>query len=313
MANTNNLFLDFERNLGITDSKNDRLVHSRENLREKIRRYFKDNHPGYNPKFWIQGSYKMGTMIRTKDDTCDVDDGVYFKSNPDDVSCTTLQTWVKKAVDDVTDDIIHKKKCITVNYKADYNIDLPVYLFDKTQDAHPKLAVKDSDWRNDDPKEMIKAFNNAKNNQDQLLRVVKYLKAWCDHKREKMPSGLAMTILAMDNFQNHDRDDISLKYSLIEIERSLKKSFSCIVPATPYDDLFLNFDESRKTHFLDNLSSFIADAKKAVDEEKNQLKSSKLWQKHLGPRFPDGKDVDEETPSGKSLYSTIGISSPYYE
>lgn len=313
MANSNNLFLDFDRDLVITSSKRDRLVRSRENLREKIRKHFEVSHPDYNPKFWIQGSYKMGTTIRTKDDTCDIDDGVFFKSNPGNVSCTTLQTWVKEAVEGITDDIIHKKKCITVNYKADYNIDLPVYLFDKSKDSHPKLAVKYSDWRADDPKEMVDAFNNTKNNNGQLLRIVRYLKAWCDYKKEKMPSGLAVTILSMNNFQKHDRDDVSLKYTLIEIEKSLKILFTCIVPATPYDDIFLNFDENRRRNFLDNLSNFISDAKKAVDEEKNRLKASKLWQKHLGLRFPDGKDYDEELTDGKSLYSTIGNSSPYYE
>lgn len=312
MADTHNLFLDFNNNLLIPASKKEKLICSRDSLRNKIRSHFKEKHPKYSPKFWIQGSYKMGTTIRTKDDTCDIDDGVYFNSNPENITCTTLQTWVKDAVEGTTDDIEHKKKCITVNYKADYNIDLPVYLFDEKKDIHPKLAVKNSVWRDDDPKEMVNAFNEEKDDDGQLLRIVRYLKAWCDYKREKMPSGLSMTILAMNNFQKNDRDDVSLKFSLIEIEKSLNRSFKCNVPAVPYDDLFLDYDDVQKKNFLDNLSSFITDAKKAVDEEKNKLKSSKLWQKHLGPRFPNGEDVDEESTDGKSLFSTIGSSRPYF-
>ena len=83
-------------------------------------------HEGYTPTFFTQGSYKLGTCIRTEDDKCDVDDGVYFKSNPDGVPGTTLQNWVFDAVNGVTDATpMHKKKCIRVNYVSGYNIDLP--------------------------------------------------------------------------------------------------------------------------------------------------------------------------------------------
>jgi hypothetical protein len=236
MADLNNLFQKFNTEIQITDSKKDRMIISRENLRKKIKDYFKNNHDEYTPSFYIQGSYKIGTLIRTKDDTCDIDDGVWFDSNPNDVTCTTLQTWVKNAVEGTTDDIQHRKKCITVNYKADYNIDLPIYVYDEENDENPSLAIKNGDWREDDPKEMIDAFNTAKDSKGQLLKIVRYLKAWCDYKREKMPSGLAMTILAMNNFQTNNRDDIALKFTLIEIEKALKKKFECIVPAKAIAD-----------------------------------------------------------------------------
>jgi hypothetical protein len=313
MANSHNLFQVFNTDLQITDTKKNRLINSRDNLRKKIKDYFTEKHPGYYPKFFMQGSYKMGTLIRRKDDTCDIDDGVYFNSNPDGVTCTTLQTWVKNAVEGTTDSISHRKKCITVDYKADYNIDLPVYLFDKDAVDHPSLAIKDGDWREDDPKEMISAFNNAKDKNGQLLRIVRYLKAWCDYKRQKMPSGLAMTVLAIDNIQTNDRDDVALKFTLIEIEKELKRHFKCIVPATPNDDIFAEYDESRKNNFMSNLADFIADAKKAVDEEKNQLRASHLWQKHLGERFPDGKDEDEEKVAASTIAPVVGASKPYYE
>jgi hypothetical protein len=216
-------------------------------------------------------------------------------------------------VEGTTDSISHRKKCITVDYKADYNIDLPVYLFDKDAEDHPSLSIKDGDWREDDPKEMISAFNNAKDKNGQLLRIVRYLKAWCDYKRQKMPSGLAMTVLAIDNIQTNGRDDVALKFTLIEIEKELKRHFKCIVPATPNDDIFAEYDESRKNNFMSNLADFIADAKKAVDEEKNQLRASHLWQKHLGERFPDGKDEDEEKVAASTIAPVVGVSKPYYE
>lgn len=309
MANCNILLKKFSQELNITPTKLSGLMDSKDSIREKVKNYFKDKHPSYKPKFWIQGSYKMKTMIRTKYDTCDLDDGVYFQSNPDNVSAETLQTWVENAVSNITQDVSHRKKCITINYKGDYSIDLPIYLFDEEKDEHPSLAIKENGFREDDPKEMVSAFKNKKNTNDQLLRIVRYLKAWCDYKREKMPSGLAMTILVMNNIQFNYRDDIALKYTLIEIQKVLKNKFECIVPATPFDDIFSDFTIERKNNFLSNLDDFVSDAKKAIDE-KNQLKASNLWKKHLGDRFPDGDDKDE-TSDIDNIKKIATKSTPY--
>ena len=80
MANCNNLFNDFHGEIIIGKTKSDRMMSSKNSLRAKIRKWFKENHPDYEPKFFIQGSYKMKSGIRTKEDICDLDDGVYFFS-----------------------------------------------------------------------------------------------------------------------------------------------------------------------------------------------------------------------------------------
>ena len=287
------------------------MIASRTNLRNKIKSYFAEKHPGYFPTFFIQGSYKLGTTIRTKDDKCDLDDGVYFKSNPDNVSGKTLQDWIFDAVAGTTDALpIHKRKCIRVDYCAGYNIDIPVMVFDKNIDEHPLLAIKDSDFRTDDPKEFVDYYIKRKN--DQMNRMVKYLKAWCDHKQETMPSGIVMTILTLKYFSSNNRDDIALKYLLIEIEKDLKKNFKCLMPTTPKDDLFEDYSGSKKNTFMDSLSEFIQDAKFAIDET-NQLKASRLWKKHLGDRFPLGEDKEEKQNDTTSLVSIIGLSKPYHQ
>lgn len=315
MANCDDLFQNYNTELQITKTKKDAIKRSDKDLRTSIRTFFKKEHPKYNPTFYIQGSSKTKNRIRTKDDTCDLDDGVYFKDNPENVTSTTLQSWVKDAVDGTTDATpSHRKKCITVDYKAGYNIDLPVFLFDADKDAHPKLAVKHEGFKEDDPKEFIEEFNRLKDDEGQLIRITRYLKGWCDYKREKMPNGLSMTVLAMKHLQKNDRDDVALKYTLIEIERDLKWFFQCVMPTTPKDNLFADYDDTRKKNFLDNLANFIADAKTAVDEEKNQLKASCHWQKHLGKTyFPDGKDEDERSAAGAALTGTIGRARPYYD
>jgi hypothetical protein len=313
MANCNNLFKEFngEGFLKVPQTKIDKIDLSSEHVRKVITDYFAKHHPKYIPKFYRQGSIKMGTVIRTKDDTCDLDDGIYFKDNPDNVTCTTLQQWVKDAVDGITDSTpSHRKKCITIDFKAGYNIDYPVLIFDKNKQVHPNLAVKDSNFQLDDPKEFYEYFNKASS--AQLIRIIRFLKAWCDFKRHKMPSGLAMTILALNCFQKNERDDIALKFTLIEIESSLKTHFHCKMPTTPKDDLFEDYFDTRKDNFMNNLSEFIKDAKKAIDDEINPFKASKLWKKHLGARFPEGEDKDETKVESNILASIIGNQKPYF-
>lgn len=291
MANCNKLFLDYNTNLNIPKRKKDKLKDSKEILRDRIRNHFKNNHPDYKPEFYIQGSYKMGTTILTKDNECDLDDGVYFRREAD-VTATTLQKWVKDALDGATSTPVqHRSKCLRVIYKGDYHIDYPVYIFPKDA-LDPLLAVKNNGFEESDPKEVFLWYKEEKKKNNQLNRIVKYLKGWGDHKRNKMPSGLAMTILAANNIQPDDRDDIALKNTLVKIQESLDYSFECIVPATPGDDLFDSYDNIRKNNFLDNLNDFINDAKEALNNEPNQLKASRLWRKHLGTHFPLGADED---------------------
>lgn len=311
MANCHNLFQDFNSKISLNKGKKDKMTNSKNALREKIKKHFKEKHSEYEPKFYIQGSYKMKTSIRTKDDICDLDDGVYFFKQPD-VTSTTLQTWVKDAVEDHTETAPeHRKKCIRNIFASDYEIDMPVYY--KIDGQEYKLAIKNIGWENSDPKAMVDWFNDKKDSSGQLIRVVKYLKAWSDYKRNRMPNGLAMTILATnakDKIVLNDRDDISLKDILKEIKKTIDSRFECIVPVTPNDDLFAEYDEQRKTYFKDALNDFITDAEDALKEE-NQLKGSRKWRKHLGDRFPEGEDKKEDNRGNIGLLAGASTSNPW--
>jgi hypothetical protein len=311
MANCHNLFGEFNTEISLTSNKKTKMTNSKDRLRERIRKHFKEHHSEYVPKFYIQGSYKMKTGIRTKDDICDLDDGVYFFRNPD-VTATTLQNWIWDAVNGYTSTTPeHRKKCIRNIFSGDYEIDIPVYY--KINGKEYQLAVKNNGWEDSDPKALIDWFNANKDANGKMIKAIKELKAWCDYKRNKMPSGLAMTILAMnakDKIVLNDRDDILLTDILREIKKTLAQKFECIVPVTPKDDLFADYDTTRKNNFLSNLDNFLADAEAAL-KEVNQLKASRLWQKHLGTRFPDGEDKNEQTNSSTATTSGAALSRPW--
>jgi len=312
MADCSGLFNTFHSDISLSTAKRTKLKNSKEALRTRVRNYFSDNHPEYEPQFYIQGSYKMKTTIRTKDDVCDLDDGVYFFREPD-VTPTTLQDWVRAAVDGFTNQKPeHRKKCVRTIFVNDYEIDMPVYY--KVDGKSYQIAVKNTGWKDDDPKAMVDWFNAKKDKDGQLLRIVKYLKAWCDYKRNRMPSGLAMTILASNakgNIVFNERDDITLRDIIKEIKKALDKEFKCAVPVTPFDDLFADYDDDRQDYFKTSLSEFIADADEAL-KETNQRKASRLWSKHLGGRFPEGENINESASQrSSSLVAGIGSSSPY--
>lgn len=311
MANCHNLFGGFNTEISLTSNKKSKMTISKDGIRERIRKYFKENHSEYNPKFYIQGSYKMKTGIRTKDNICDLDDGVYFFRTPD-VTATTLQNWIWDAVYGYTAiSPEHRKKCIRNIFSGDYEIDIPVYY--KVSGQEYKIAVKNNGWEDSDPKALIDWFNENKDANGKIVKVIKELKAWCDYKRNKMPSGLAMTILAMNAKNNivlNDRDDILLTDILREIKKTLAQKFECIVPVTPKDNLFADYDETRKTNFLNNLGNFLTDAEAALKEQ-NHLKASKLWQKHLGNRFPEGEDKNEQSNSNSATTTGAALSRPW--
>ncbi|GAK74468.1 hypothetical protein JCM19296_46 [Nonlabens ulvanivorans] len=153
MCNCNKLMLDYESKITVPAAKKKKIQDSKDVLRKRIVDYFKGNHPDYKPKFAIQGSYIMKTTIVTKDEECDLDDGVYFLRDVD-VTATTLQKWVKNALDGATTEPVqHRSKCLRVDYKADYHIDFPVYIFPEDDD-HPSIAIKDTGFEESDPKEV---------------------------------------------------------------------------------------------------------------------------------------------------------------
>jgi len=311
MANCHKLFQDFNNDLKLTKTKRDSLIKSRDALREKIKKHFAEHHPNYTPIFFIQGSYKTGSVIRTKDDTCDLDDGIHFKCEPD-VSPTTLQRWIYEAVEGHTKGgQKHKSKCVRVIYKNDYHIDLPIYK-QSEEDDYPFLAIKDKDWEEEesDPKGFIEWYDANKS--EQIVRTTRYLKAWGDNIRNNMPSGLAMTLFSEKYIQENERDDISLKDTLVNMKNELEYKWEAIMPVKPKDDILKRYNETFKDNFFDALDSFIEDAKKALNEV-SQLEASRLWRKHLGQRFPLGEDENEDNKSAVLGIATSGQYKPYFK
>jgi hypothetical protein len=207
-----------------------------------------------------------------------------------------------------------------------FHIDLPMYY--STTKKSPDLAHLKKSWITSDPVEFIQWFEekvksgfkaeyiyerklysvqydnwkeNIRRQDAQLRRIVRYLKAWCDYRCNSngtdMPCGIILTILAAENYVPNERDDISLRDTLIKIQTKLQSKFICMRPTTPTEDDLLKKYE-HKTYFMGELSSFIDSAKQAINEG-NEKRACGKWQSKFGNRFSCAmaRDYDENASS----------------
>jgi hypothetical protein len=316
MSNNHSQFTDFNKNIAISEAKKDTLRGNKDTLREKIRKYFKENKPNeIKPSFRSQGSFVMKTTVNpipewSENDKknlykYDIDDGVYFIGKEEDrKSVGTYHSWILDAVKDHTNKgATDKTTCIRVLYADGHHIDLPIYFKIKGDDTIPQLAHNSKDWIDSDPKAFFDWFNEKAKSKEQLRRIVRYLKAWRDYRHTqnsstKMPSGFILTILAANNISySTDRDDIALKETLIKIQNAIDPNkggkFECYRPTTPTDeDLFSDYSDTKRDYFLSQLDSFVKSAKEAIDGS-NPKESCEKWQKHFGDRFSCSTAIDE--------------------
>ena len=91
MADCNDLFKKFQEKITLTSTKRDYLKQARDALRKRIIYYFVNDKEETPPEFWIQGSYKMLTIVNPLDGEYDIDDGIYLQNiDSDDKDCYTV-------------------------------------------------------------------------------------------------------------------------------------------------------------------------------------------------------------------------------
>ena len=227
----------------------------------------------------------------------DIDDGVYLTGYSDKEieewpAPSTVHGWIVSAVEGHTKSApVDKATCVRVVYAAGYHIDYPIYIV-KENVAY--LAHKDQGWIESDPKAFKDWFvQKVKENDEQLRRLVKYLKAWKEYKKVPL-KGIEITILATDNFECYEgRDDKSLKNTVGNIISFLEDTYECRKPVTPKEDLFEGHSETKKSSIKNKLSSLKKDLEQAIDEE-DPFTASEYVIGQVGERFPEGEKLESK-------------------
>ena len=337
MANLHAEFQKFNSKIRLSDEDRKILMNSRNTLRTRIRVNFQNLDPETRRSieifFQSQGSYVMDTIIQPESKDFDLDDGIYLISKQnlkDQITPQNLHDWIILSIDkkNNNEDIEDKTSCVRVLYPDGYHIDLPIYLRQIGYD--PELADTKTGWTISNPVEFIEWFErkaesgfrseyiyDLKNQMQaykkwssdmrkgdvQIRRLVRYMKAWGDLKRQEMPCGLILTILIANNYVPHQRDDISFKETLQKILSSLRAKFVCLRPTTPVGENLCE-SYSHQTFFMNALESLYIDAEAAL-KEVNYQKASEFWKKHLGERFPLGMNQDDPALEASPLAHLI--------
>lgn len=289
-SNCDSLFKLFNQKIEISPEKVMKLKRAHNTIREKLWFYFSEYTSLPSPEFFIQGSYKTKTLVENAKTKCDVDLGIFFTAKPN-IKIEAIQKHIKKALDNhTTRGVEIKKNCVRLNYVSDFHIDLPIYY--KTWSGNTYFGAKGNGWESSDPKEFISWFKRKTKNKPQLIRVIRYLKAWADNMRvkhgKKMPSGLALTIWAVKYYQSNARDDIAFLQTtsvmLAYLDDYFKFLWKAEMPVKPYDNVLNRFTKTQKSVFYEEFKYLVSTAASAVTQ-KNKQSAILKWRQVFGYRF----------------------------
>ncbi|MFH6983374.1 CBASS cGAMP synthase [Marinoscillum luteum] len=278
----------FNENLSITKTKSNRLKQARRGIKRKLKIRLKKWHNYPEPRFATQGSFTTGTMIRNERDWCDLDMGIYFFQDLD-LTYGSIQKHIKEALFDHTNgEVKLLSKCIRVVYSNDFHIDMPIYLV-KEQGVF-LLGSKSNNWTRCDSKKFKDWVKKEAADNDQLIRIIRYFKAWADRYRTsksiKMPSGLVFTIWTVQHYESNIRDDISFIKTATHILKELKSSWICEMPVETKDNVLEKLNDDQQDNFKEALKELIKKGYEALTQD-DKAKSLKIWKSMLGRRFTD--------------------------
>jgi len=302
MANCHDLFKDFYGKIELASSKKKYLKEARDAIRDKIREYFKDTLKTSVPKFLIQGSYAMATIVNPLDGEFDIDDGVYLQNLQPDKSKwpkpETVHNWIYKAVEGHTKEKAQDKRtCVRVVYSGNYHVDLPIYgVYNKNAYLAEKAKLG---WHISEPQKIVNWLRNQiKSKGDQLRRLIRYTKAWADYqsKSGELPNGFTLTVLVAEGYEKSERDDSSFAGTMRNISDRISASTVILNPVDQNEDLGKRISESQMKNFKERLAALLENASAAL-KEKSKVKACKKWKSEFGERFPKCEDLKEvDTP-----------------
>lgn len=312
MANLNEEFKKFHNRIELDSTKKESLRKSRNAIRDLIRKFFQETLKFRSPKFYMQGSFAMGTTVNPLDGEFDVDDGVYLQHLDESDKTNwpapeTVHRWLVIATDGQTKEKpIEKRACVRVRYAGQYHVDLPSYA--NLNGDHLLAEKGDKGWHRSDPKALSDWFMiQLKNQGEQLRRIIRYLKAWADFqsgRRGKMPSGLILTVLASENFSPDERDDVAFCKTVAAISNFVSTVFVVYNPVDSSEKLTARLTLAQKERFQGAISELAYDAVKAIETDSSE-NSSNLWRKQFGDRFPK-IETDKNTNHQKEFATTLG-------
>lgn len=261
-----------------------------------------------------QGSYKYHTTI--KDDVVDRDVAVIIPLNiSENDDPRRIKGYLKDAINIPARTVSIKEPCVRASYYENgaewLHIDLPLYAEDGayTYLARGKVNSSNYSWESADPDGLNDYLCNQINGNDQLRRIICFIKKWRNEKYagtandHEIPPSIGLTLLACDCFSSQSTDDgdddlLALQKTMKAIKDRfyvLKDSngnityanISRTLPVTPYSDVFKkmkDYSSSYMITFYKRLSVAVSNLTSAVNVEAAH-DAGEYVQKVLGTEF----------------------------
>lgn len=324
MANVHNTFLEFNQKIGSSPKKRKTLKNMRSAIKADIKQYFNANGDCYEIRFKEQGCFSAQTTILPTDGEYDV--GVYiFGKEINRPTSEKAHRWVLSALEHrEAQNAVDKKTCVRVEHAEGYHIDIRIYYLSTENNVEsflhssgiPKLAHKTKGWIEGELFASKLWFEKVLRGKSQLKRIIRYLKAWSNNNAHlELPNGIVMTVIALNNYEYHDRDDKAFLQTLKNIQeeidgtRSIWGFYNCRRPNSDRkENLLSNYSSAkRKWNFLNALDNMIVSGERAVEHE-SETEAYEIWQKHLGSKFmcADKEERQELHPQSFSMSLATG-------
>lgn len=313
-------FKDFYDEICIHEESED-LKEKRDILQKDIKDKFPDEMKKHDIELkkseiemFDQGSYKYSTTIRSS--VIDRDVAVMIpldiKKYPDP---RKIKGYLRDAIGHVAARTVKiKEPCVNVSYYENgvewMHMDLPLYAKhnSKVYLARGKEFGTQYSWELADPKGLNDDLCSRINKNEQLRRVIRYIKKWRNDKYEnsildhEVPPSIGLTYLACDCFvpsttSEGDDDLVALQQTMSNIKNEflltyedgelVKADISRCLPVEPYTDVFQKMKDASDSYgvtFYKRLSTAVQNLTNAVNVE-SEHDAGNYVKKVLGEEF----------------------------
>lgn len=329
-------FNTFHGRIKLNDIENNRdLREKRDMLVEELQTWLRENgKPTVN--FMNQGSYAMGTGIKSLEDNdndYDIDVGLKFNLQTRDYqNAVEVKAWVEDALTRSNREVKMMRPCVRVQYTKDgkptYHVDFAIYGKNGEQLQLAKgfrgSASENRYWEDSDPEKLKKLLNDKFEDLEdraQFKRIIRYLKRWKDEKfptkGDAAPTGIALTAMCYQWFQpktkkwNEEKkinDLEALKDLLSKICNSYNNcGLDVRLPVKPQNELCEKIKASH--NHVEKYKRKMNDLENAVSTAFNEIdpiEAAKILEKEFGSDFPipDKSETGEESKKAGIVSST---------
>ncbi|NBI07537.1 nucleotidyltransferase [Senegalia massiliensis] len=275
----------------------------------------------YYEKFYLQGSYATSTAIKPiNGGEFDVDTILVLDIDEKEVGMKPKDALKfladrMKTNKKYKDKIKVKDRCVTVDYKDDFHIDI---VLSKPTDSEVILipCKSDNDWKETNPygfKEWCKTINY--NTNGEFCRIAKMIKYWRDTKvgKDTAPKSILLTTIIGENMVGKNSDAESLVETLENIVENIDNIINEETdqpyvenPSLEGENLARDWNREKFDIFKIKLEKFTKDSRDAL-EENDEDKSIEKWQDIFGTTFPS------QLSEGASMAKSISEGTAYID